>query len=250
MEEGLRQRRPRRVSAMTPAARSRAEQPRTATLIYRELYDDIVSMRRPPNDPLPERDLLDHFGISRTPLREALLRLADEGLVMIYPQVGTFVARIPTRVLYESIMIRRALEVAMAEEAAQLATPAALGPLDANLTLLDAARLAGDLDDFHRIDSDFHRMIGELSTRRTIMATVDTVRAQIDRYRLTTLPQAGRLARVIEEHGAIRDGIAARDPGAAGQAMALHIGQMLTEIETAGSGNPEYFIDDLKGETG
>lgn len=248
MEEGLRHRRPRRLSAMTPAARSRAEQPRTATLIYRELYDDIVTMRRPPNDPLPERDLLDHFGISRTPLREALLRLADEGLVMIYPQVGTFVARIPMRVLYESIMIRRSLEIVMAEQVASRVDTAIAARLDANLASLDTARLAWNLEEFHRIDSEFHRMIGELSGLRTVMATVDTVRAQIDRYRLTTLPQTGRLARVIEEHGAIRDGLTARDPAAAAHAMGLHIGQMLTEIETAGSNNPEYFLDDREGE--
>lgn len=248
MEEGLRHRRPRRLSAMTPAALSRAEQPRTATLIYRELYDDIVAMRRAPNDPLPERDLLGHFGVSRTPLREALLRLADEGLVMIYPQVGTFVARIPMRVLYESIMIRRSLEMAMTEDAARRADAAFIGRLDANLAALDEARADGNLDDFHRTDSGFHRMIQEASQRRTIMATVDAVKAQIDRYRLTTLPQAGRLLRVIEEHRAIRDGLAARDPAAAGTAMGSHIGQMLTEIESAGIGHPEYFLDDREEE--
>ncbi len=246
--EGLRQRRPRRLNAMTPAARSRAEQPRTATLIYRELYDDIVTLRRAPNEPLPERDLLDHFGVSRTPLREALLRLADEGLVVIYPQVGTFVARIPMRVLYESIMIRRALEMVMVECATERHDTAFAAALDANLSSLEQARLAADLDGFHRIDSEFHRMIGDLAGLPTIMATVDTVRAQIDRYRMTTLPQPGRLARVIEEHGAIRDGLVARDPAAAARAMGVHIGQMLSEIETAGSNNPEYFLDDLQGD--
>lgn len=249
MEEGLRHRRPRRLSAMTAAARSRAEQPRTASLIYRELYDDIVTLRRLPNEPLPERDLLEHFGISRTPLREALLRLSDEGLVTIYPQVGTFVARIPMQVLYESIMIRQSLEVVMVEQAAMHLDPVTAARLDANLIAMEVAGLAENLDEFHRLDSEFHRLIGELSRRRTIVATVDTVRAQIDRYRLTTLPQKGRLVRVIEEHVAIRDGLFAHDPAAAAHAMGLHIGQMLSEIETAGSSNPEYFLDDREGET-
>jgi len=244
VEQDVRQRRPRRVGAMSVAARSRADQPRTATLIYRELHDDIIAMRRKPNDPLPERDLLDHFGVSRTPLREALLRLADEGLVAIYPQVGTFVARIPLRVLYESIMIRRALELVMAEEAALRTNASIIARIDDNLSALDAAQRAGDIDAFHRTDSEFHRMIGDLSGRRTIIATVDTVRAQIDRYRLTTLPQAGRLARVVSEHRAIRDGLAARDPAATAQAMNLHIGQMLGELGTAGSAYPEYFLND------
>lgn len=248
MEEMLRRRRPRRLSATTPAARSRAEQPRTASLIHRELYDDIVTMRRAPNDPLPERDLLEHFGVSRTPLREALLRLADEGLVTIYPQVGTFVSRIPMRVLYESIMIRRSLETVMTEQAAKSIDATTAARLDANLVALDTARLDWNLDEFHRIDSEFHRMICELSQLRTVMATVDTVRAQIDRYRLTTLPQKGRLSRVIEEHRAIRDGLVARDSAAAAHAMGLHIGEMLTEIETAGSNNPDYFLDDREAD--
>ncbi|WP_045388337.1 GntR family transcriptional regulator [Falsirhodobacter sp. alg1] len=249
MEEGVRQRRPRRLGALTLATMSRAEQPRTATLIYRELYDDIVNLRRPPNTPLPERDLSAHFGVSRTPLREALLRLADEGLVVIYPQVGTFVARIPVRVLYESIRIRRALEVVMVQEAAMKMDRQTTASLDENMTLINAARADGNNLEFHRLDNDFHRIIRDFSGLRTFISTVDTVRAQIDRYRLTTLPQPGRLARVIEEHVTIRDGLVARDAAAAAQALEMHLGQMLTEIEMAGNNNPEYFLDDREGET-
>ncbi|WP_128255741.1 GntR family transcriptional regulator [Falsirhodobacter deserti] len=226
--------------------RLRAAQPRTADLIHRELFNDIVAMRRKPNDPLPERDLLAHFGVSRTPLREALLRLADEGLVIIYPQVGTFVARIPVQALCESIMIRRALELVMIEEAVPRIDGNFMAALDGNLLSMEAAGTADDLDAFDQLDGEFHRIIAEVSGRHTIMAMIDAVRAQIDRYRLTTLPQAGRLDRVIEEHRAIRDGLAARDVAAATSSMNLHIGQMLTEVQRLDTTNPDFFLDDRK----
>jgi DNA-binding GntR family transcriptional regulator len=82
----------------------------TSSLIYQTLRREIVSMHRKPGDPIIEKELASTFGVSRTPIREALLRLSAEHLVEIAPQSGTFVARIPLADLPEAIVIRRALE--------------------------------------------------------------------------------------------------------------------------------------------
>ena len=201
-------------------------------------------MKLKPNSKISEKDLLGHFGVSRTPLREAVLRLADEGLVNVFPQAGTFVAPIPVRLLQESILIRKALETVIAETATRLAQKADIQAIDANLGALEARLHSGDLSEFHRIDSEFHRLIGRISGLGTVLATIEQVRAQIDRYRLLTLPQAGRLTRVIAEHRAVRDAIAAGDAAAAGAAMALHIGQMLDEVEVLQNLDWDFFYDD------
>src|SRR5205814_5800505 len=98
------------------AGRGRANT--AANLIYQELRDEIVSMRRKPGDAIAEKEIAQARGVSRTPVREALLRLADESLIEIFPQSGTFVARIPVDVLPEAILGRKALEETTARLAA------------------------------------------------------------------------------------------------------------------------------------
>ena len=81
-----------------------------AKMLYRELKAEIVSIGRKPGEPIVEREIASSFGVSRTPVREAILRLADEALVDIFPQSGTFVAKIPLASLPEAILVRKALE--------------------------------------------------------------------------------------------------------------------------------------------
>src|SRR5262245_19341886 len=90
-----------------------------ANAIHRRLRADIVSMRRKPGEAISEKEIAARHGVSRTPVREALLRLADERLIDILPQSGTFVARIPVAALPEAIMVRKALEQLTAGLAAE-----------------------------------------------------------------------------------------------------------------------------------
>lgn len=237
-------RRKRSIDGISDLSRSRAHAPRTADLIYRELHDDIVAMRRKPNDRLSEKELIEHFGVSRTPLRAAISRLSDEGLVTVYPQAGTYVAAIPLRLLLQSIMIRKVLETLITEAATRAASAQDLEEIDANMAEMAAICLTEDFTTFNRIDSDFHRIIARIAGLETVSATIEHVRAQIDRYRLMTLPQAGRMARVLEEHRAVRDALAAGDAQTAGSAMGHHIGQMLDEVEALDNLDHNYFYDD------
>src|SRR6266536_3108382 len=94
-----------------PAGAGRPGRAETAAkVLYRELKAEIVSMRRKPGAPIIEREIASSYGVSRTPVREAVLRLADEALVDIFPQSGTFVARIPLALLPEAILVREADE--------------------------------------------------------------------------------------------------------------------------------------------
>lgn len=243
------ERRPLSIGGVSELSRSRAHMPRTADLIYRELHRDIVSMKLKPNSKITEKDLLVRFGVSRTPLRQAIVRLADEGLITIFPQAGTFVAPIPVRILLESILIRKALEAVVAETVAKIAVADDIALLDQNLIEQERSLKTGDLADFNRVDTEFHRLTGRISGLTTIVATIEHVRAQIDRFRLLTLPQKGRLERVIAEHRAVRDAFAAADAAAAAAAMARHIGQMYDEVEALKTLDKDYFHDDRdKGE--
>ena len=239
-------RKKRSLAGVTLLSHQRAAAPRAATLVYNALRDDIISLRRKPMDLLNEKDLEAQFGVSRTPIREAILRLSDDGLVDIFPQSGTFISRIPCRALYEAILVRKALEDTTVSIAVEKMTPAGLRLLDRNLADLSACLRDGDVAAFLVLDSDFHKQISDIAGFPGIWAIIQQVKVHSDRYRLLTLMQEGRLARVIEEHSAVIDCMRAGDKKGAAEAMGFHLGSLLHEVEKTELWDPNYFIEDAK----
>lgn len=224
--------------------RGRTRDGRAATRIHAILQDEIVRLQLKPLDTLNEKQLGQRFGVSRTPVREALLRLADEGLVEIYPQSGTFVSRIPRRALYEAILIRKALEATTVSLAiAAMKDGSRFGSLEDNQAALIEASEAGDIPLFHRLDTEFHQLIADIAGYPGIWTVIAQVKVHIDRYRFITLPRTGRLDIVIAEHSAIIEAIRGRDDGAAVLAMSQHIGRMTEELDDIGDLDPDLFID-------
>lgn len=224
--------------------RSRMRAGRAATQIHAALRDEIVRMQLKPLDTLNEKQIGQRFGVSRTPVREALLRLADEGLVEIYPQSGTFVSRIPRRALFEAILIRKALEATTVSLAIAAMTDDGLRELDANQRALQRASESGDIQSVHSIDTAFHQLIADIAGYPGIWTVIAQVKVQIDRYRYVTLPQKGRLDLVATEHAAIIEGMRRRDDGAAVLSMSRHIGRMTEELQDIDKLDPALFIDD------
>lgn len=239
-------RKKRSLAGVTILSHQRAAAPRAATLIYEALLDDIVSLRRKPMDLLNEKELGAQFGVSRTPIREAILRLADDGLVDIFPQSGTFVSRIPRRALIEAILVRKALEDTTVSIAVEKMTPAGMRLLERNLADMTACLRDGDVASFHVLDNVFHQQISTIAGFPGIWAIIQQVKVHSDRYRLMTLPQEGRLVRVIDEHTAVIDCIRAGDREGARAAMEFHLGKLLHEIENAEMLDPAYFIEDAR----
>ncbi len=170
--------------------------------------------------------------------------MADEGLVDIYPQSGTFVSRIPRRALFEAILIRKALEATTVSLAIAAMTDADLKRLEANQEALQQASGAGDIPGVHRIDMAFHQLIADIAGYPGIWTVIAQVKVQIDRYRYVTLPQTGRLDLVVAEHAAIIEAMRRRDDGAAVGAMSQHIGRMTEELQDIDKLDPAVFIDD------
>src|SRR3569833_167391 len=102
----------------------------SASTIYRDLQRQIVKMDLRPGTALGEQMLADRYGVSRTPVREAVIRLSEEGLVDVLPQQGTFVSRLDITLIPEAVIIRQALEGATVQEAARVATVTDINLLD------------------------------------------------------------------------------------------------------------------------
>ncbi|MGY2048181.1 GntR family transcriptional regulator [Methylobacterium sp. JK268] len=231
-----------------PAARRPDRAPSAAAVIRQALHAEIASLALLPGAPIREKEVAARFGVSRTPVHEAVLRLADEGLVEIFPQAGTFVARIPYRDLPEGIVIRRALEEASARLAAANAGSDHLAALDGTMAALRDAGEAADREAFHQHDEAFHAGVARAAGYPGLWRLTRQVKIQVDRFRRLTLPQPGRLARVLGEHGAVLDAIRARDAAAAGAAMSAHLDGLLADLGGIAGLNPDYF--DMSGRPG
>jgi len=211
------------------------------------LREEIVWLRRKPGEAIIEKDIALAQRVSRTPVREALLKLAGEGLVDTVSKSGTFVARIPLTELPEAIVVRKALEQVTARSAATNARRSEVTTLRAILERQREADAAGDRGAFHAADEALHAAIATVGGYPGIWALVQGVKTQIDRYRQLTLPQPGRMARVIEEHAAIVAAIEDHDAERAAAAMEKHLDALRISMEDIRRMNPDFFYEDIQG---
>ncbi|MDX7950527.1 GntR family transcriptional regulator [Lichenihabitans sp. Uapishka_5] len=212
----------------------------TAAAVAASLRDQIVGMDLLPGTSLNDRQLGERFGVSRTPIREALLRLADEGLVEIFPQSGTIVSRIPVGAIPEALAIRQALEAVSVEGSA---ARRAVDGLDAALGLQRGMAARNELRGFHEADEAFHEALAAGSGYPGVWRLLRSAKVQIDRARRLTLPAPGRMDQVIAEHQRIRDACAQGDSAAARLAMRDHLSIVIPDVTALRQRFPAYFID-------
>lgn len=234
-------------SPLPPPLRPGPHMPRrdsASAKVRRALRDDIVFMRRKPGESISEKAIAATFGLSRTPVREALLALSDEGLIDIFPQSGTFIAKIPLNGLPEAMLIRDSLEVTIVRLAAERSTAQDATRLNDHLDRQRKAAASGDLYGFYQLDEDFHGILAALAGYPGVWLLVQQVKYQIDRFRQMTLGMDNRPAGIINEHAAIADAIRAGNPEQAAAAMLAHLATVRTGLEAARALHPDYFSED------
>lgn len=209
--------------------------------IHAALREQILGMEIRPGTALQEKQIALACGVSRTPVREAMLKLADERLVDIFPQYGTFVSRISIPAVRDAMVIRQALERTAVREAAARATADDIARLNATLAAQKAAHEAERLAEFHGEDEAFHQLIAEIAGHPNLWRVVRHEKAQVDRCRILTLPAADRRLSVMAEHAAIIAAIAKGDADAAEAAMHKHLGRVVPSVDELAFAHPEYF---------
>lgn len=213
----------------------------SATQVFEVLRLEIIALRLPPGTAIQDKALIERFQVSRTPVRNALIRLTELGLVDVFPQSGTFVSRIPIAAIPEAVLIRKALESITVEKAALAATPARMTSIDLAIGRQKAAAQVNDIDAFHEADEGFHAAIADLAGHPGLWSLLTQVKMQVDRARRLTLPEVGRMERIILQHLSIRDAIAARDAEAAKAQMIRHVSTVIPDIEELKDQFPNYF---------
>jgi len=200
--------------------------------IYERLRRAIITLSMLPSEALSEKELSLQLGVSRTPVREALIRLADEGLIDILPQRGSFVAPIRLRDVEEAQFIRESLEVAVSKRLAEGCSKRFLTEIKSNLYDQEKAVNGEALDLFLELDEAFHRSFCEEAGLSKSWRVIQAVKLQMDRVRYLSLPDLGHLRVLLMQHRSIVDAIEAGDAEKAGTHMAAHLREVLRTART------------------
>ncbi len=227
-----------------PALDDDSRSMRQATIsgrVYEVVRQAIVQLRFQPGNPLSEAEIGRQLGVSRQPVREAFIKLGEVGLVEIRPQRGTFVRLISAREVETARFIREAIEVAIVGKAVERAGDADLAALDALIGQQRAVAVQGDNAAFLRLDEAFHQALAASAGCGDAWRVLEGLKAQMDRVRYLSLPDATPLAVIIEQHAAILAGLRERSPEAATAAMRHHLSEILNSLPRLARDHPAFF---------
>lgn len=216
----------------------------TRAQVYALLRRAIVYLDLPPGQGLSENELAARYGVSRTPVREAIIRLAGEGLVEVAPQLGTFVSRISAREVVEIQFIRETLELASLPDAIKNVTAADEAYLRALLEEQAEAGRTGDLRRWFATDEDLHRSLLEIGGHPRVWSVVSQAKAHLDRVRMLTLPDPEILAELHAQHREIVDTVAAKKRRQAHDVLRQHLRIALDVLKPLEEQFPDYFVAD------
>ena len=213
--------------------------------IYREVRTRIVDLSLPPDMPLSEKDLAAVFESSKTPVREALIRLSREGLVRVVPKSGTFVAPISLDKYLEAVFIRERLETGCVLRLASTGlSNAETVKIRALLARQSRAYKTGDYALVFSLDDQFHQMLFEFAGLAGVWTVMYGAKAEIDRVRqLKNRLGIRRREAVQEEHWSIVDAIIGKDGDRAEEIIRNNIGAF--EQELGYLSNHPQFLDTL-----
>jgi GntR family transcriptional regulator, rspAB operon transcriptional repressor len=210
---------------------------------YLALKRAIVSGALAPDAPIDKNEWCAIFEVSRLSITTAINRLAFEGLVVVEPQRGSYVAKIHLEDVRQWMLMRRALEVEVVGVCAADMPDDAIAALGQNLAYQMAAITSGDLQGFHELDTRFHRQMTEGLRLGRVGEVLDPIRTHLERVRRTLLPEPGRPEGTFGEHEAIFRAIAAHQPDRAKTEMASHLDRVSRELQAFVAKHPGFFED-------
>lgn len=212
-----------------------------AAHVFDTLRRDIIALALAPGAVLSRADLQDRFGLSSTPVRDALMRLQEEGLVEVFPQHATVVSPIDLQKAQQAQFLRRSLECEIVRVLALTPDRDVIERLNRFIRQQSAFAKLGEHGAFTSADQAFHRTMYESANVPDLWEVVNRQSGHIDRLRRLHLPVPGKMRDVIRDHKAILDAIAAGKPNDAQDCVRDHLSRSLGFVETLRLSHPGYF---------
>jgi DNA-binding GntR family transcriptional regulator len=196
-------------------------------VVYRQVRRSIIRGEFPLGSNLSETNLANKLRVSKTPVREALRRLSQEGLIQTFPHRGAVVASLTAADLEEIYLMRSRLESLAAHFAAERLTPEDAQALGAVVGELEAITAAGDNDAIREVNIRLHQAIWRASRSRRLTQVLMNLQDYVEMSRSAVLMEPRGAEVLLEEHSAIVRAVLDRDPDRAARAVVRHIDHIL-----------------------
>ena len=213
-----------------------------AATIERDLRRSIIELELLPGTRMSEQDIATRLGVSRQPVREALIRLAHSRLIEVRPYRGTVVARISAQEMTEALFVRQSVEIAVVGKAARAFDPWQRKRIESLLIKQEEASARHDHAAFRDHDEAFHIAIAKGAGVGIAWMAIADMKSHVDRVCNLTLRTIEDMQRRVREHRAIMAAIDAHDVTAAEAAMDAHLGSILDELPELEAKHPALFL--------
>ncbi|MDC3417576.1 GntR family transcriptional regulator [Aquibacillus sp. 3ASR75-54] len=209
--------------------------------VYQTLKEQIIKCELEPARKISEKEIAERLNVSRSPVREAFLKLEQEDLLGIYPQSGTIVSKIDLAILEEGRFVRENIEKAVVREACDIFDNNALFQLETNITMQELCLNKGTFKRLFELDEEFHKLIFQGCNKFKTWKMVRQMNSHFDRLRILKLSSKTNWDTVYEQHKAIYKAIIDKNKEAAERAMSNHLKLVIVEKDELKSIYPDYF---------
>jgi DNA-binding GntR family transcriptional regulator len=207
----------------------------------RVITERIINLKLPPGSMVSESELAWEMGLSRTPVREALIELNRIQIVMVYPQKGSTIALIDYAMVEEARYIRYMLEMNIVEQVCRTVLPDDQNRLERNVKLQAACLENKDLPRLLKLDNAFHKSLFDIARKPMVYQLMQSMQIHFDRVRMMSL-EVVKDTKIVQDHQAILEAIIKRDAAAAQAMMDRHLSRYQIDEQALRLRYPGYFV--------
>ncbi|MGL5903410.1 MAG: GntR family transcriptional regulator [Cetobacterium sp.] len=210
--------------------------------VYRTLKENIINFSYVPGDMISEPEICAAFEMSRTPIREAFIKLSEDNLVSIYPQKGTFISKINVARLDEAIFMRDSLEKSVFKVAINKLSAEDITELRKLVKFQEGIlEFGSDIKEFFYLDNQFHATIFNKCGFSTIWNSIENISQDYNRFRFLDTISKINATKVIEQHTAIIESIEKKDEDFFNKVISEHLRNICPQLEIFKEKFPNYF---------
>ncbi len=211
--------------------------------VFHYLHGQINSLKLLPGTRISEVEIARRFNVSRQPVREAFIRLANRGLLLVRPQKATVVRRFSNEKILRARFIRSAIECEVLRRACRQPLGEHQACLEKSIEAQEVAIADQDIDRFHALDYEFHRALCSAAGSDFVFETIAENKAQVDRLCMLSLAQPAAMDELIKDHLSILNALVRRDETAVIEAITHHLSRLDSVVADIRRSHADYFED-------